>query len=380
MFKTLLKKQFLEINSFYFQDRKTGKRRSKGGMIAFIVLYAWLFIFLGFTFFGVAAMLGETFFALGMNWLYFAFMGIISVFLGDELNAVLEAIESGGTSKTSRTSRTRGGALKVGVDTLPPLPKDTTDRNRTSPFAFTGNKFEFRAPGSSQNCAKSQMVLNTIVAESIDALCDKLDAMKGDFNANLQKLLQIQVKSHKRVIFSGDGYSVDWTKEAKRRGLPNLHDTMESLAPLKDERNIALFEKYGVLSRGEMLSRWEIGMEDYHRRIRIEAGIALEIARSMIRPVVADEFSRLATALGQAKNDGLKVGIRGLTALSLKLGAGLDDLHVKCDRLEKALARGLHEEQIVAMNDLRKTVDRLEQLVDDSRWPLPKYREMLFIY
>ena len=304
---------------------------------------------------------------------------IISVFLGDELNGVLDAIEHEVKVKGGGEQRTKS-RMRLGVDSLPALPKDTTDRNRTSPFAFTGNKFEFRAPGSSQNCAKSQMVLNTIVAESIDALCDKLDAMKGDFNANLQKLLQIQVKSHKRVIFSGDGYSDGWTKEAKRRGLPNLRDTMESLAPLKDERNIALFEKYGVLSRGEMLSRWEIGMEDYHRRIRIEAGIALEIARSMIRPVVADEFSRLATALGQAKSDGLKAGIRGLTALSLKLGAGLDDLHVKCDRLEKALARGLHEGQIVAMNDLRKTVDRLEQLVDDSRWPLPKYREMLFIY
>ena len=304
---------------------------------------------------------------------------IISVFLGDELNGVLDAIEHEVKVKGEGEQRTKS-RMRLGVDSLPALPKDTTDRNRTSPFAFTGNKFEFRAPGSSQNCAKSQMVLNTIVAESIDALCDKLDAMKGDFNANLQKLLRIQVKSHKRVIFSGDGYSDGWTKEAKRRGLPNLHNTMESLAPLKDERNIALFEKYGVLSRGEMLSRWEIGMEDYHRRIRIEAGIALEIARSMIRPVVADEFSRLATALGQAKSDGLKVGIRGLTALSLKLGAGLDDLHVKCDRLEKALAHGLHEEQIETMNDLRKTVDRLEQLVDDSRWPLPKYREMLFIY
>ena len=304
---------------------------------------------------------------------------IISVFLGDELNGVLDAIEHDVKVKGEGEQRTKS-RMRLGVDSLPALPKDTTDRNRTSPFAFTGNKFEFRAPGSSQNCAKSQMVLNTIVAESIDALCDKLDAMKGDFNVNLQKLLRIQVKSHKRVIFSGDGYSDGWMKEAKRRGLPNLHNTMESLAPLKDERNIALFEKYGVLSRGEMLSRWEIGMEDYHRRIRIEAGIALEIARSMIRPVVADEFSRLATALGQAKSDGLKVGIRGLTALSLKLGAGLDDLHVKCDRLEKALAHGLHEEQIETMNDLRKTVDRLEQLVDDSRWPLPKYREMLFIY
>jgi glutamine synthetase len=301
---------------------------------------------------------------------------IISVFLGDELNAVLNAIETGakGTKGAAKT------ALRVGVDTLPALPKDTTDRNRTSPFAFTGNKFEFRAPGSSQNCAQSQMVLNTIVAESIDAICDRLDGMKGDFNANLQKLLQYEVKAHKRVIFSGDGYSAAWPKEAAKRGLPNLRDTMAALAPLKDPRNVALFEKYGVLSRTEMLSRWEIGMEDYHRRIRIEASIALEIARSMVRPVVADEFSRLATALGQAKSDGLKFGIRGLTALSSKLGAGLDDLHVKCDRLEKALSRSRHEAQVAAMNDLRRTVDRLESLVDDSRWPLPKYREILFVH
>ena len=304
---------------------------------------------------------------------------IISVFLGDELNDVLDAIEHEVKVKGADEPR-RKSRMRLGVDSLPALPKDTTDRNRTSPFAFTGNKFEFRAPGSSQNCAKSQMVLNTIVAESIDALCDKLDAMKGNFNENLQKLLRMQVKAHKRVIFSGDGYSDGWTKEAKRRGLPNLHDTMESLSPLKDERNIALFEKYGVLSRGEMLSRFEIGREDYERRIRIEAGISLEIARSMIRPVVADEFSKLATALGQAKSDGLKVGIRGLTALSLKLGAGLDDLHVKCDKLEKSLAHGGHAEQIAAMNDLRKTVDRLEGLIDDARWPLPKYREMLFVY
>ena len=302
---------------------------------------------------------------------------VISVFLGDELNAVLDAIERG--VRESGEGRC-GGKLRVGVDTLPSLPKDTTDRNRTSPFAFTGNKFEFRAPGSSQNCAKSQMVLNTIVAESIDALCDKLDAMKGDFNANLQKLLQRQVRAHKRVVFSGDGYSAGWAKEAERRGLPNFRDTLSALSPLEDERNIALFERYGVLSRGEIASRLAIGREDYGRRVRIEAGIALEIARSMIRPVVADEFSRLATAIGQAKRDGLRAGIRGLTALSLKLGAGLDDLHVKCDRLERALASGDPVEQLEQMDDLRKTVDRLEGLVDDARWPLPKYREMLFVY
>ena len=303
---------------------------------------------------------------------------IISVFLGDELNDVLRQIESG--RRGSDSSR-RGQKLRVGVDTLPPLPKDTTDRNRTSPFAFTGNKFEFRAPGSSQNCAQSQMVLNTIVAESIDAICDRLDTMNGPFNEKLQRLLQYEVKAHKRVIFSGDGYSEEWPREAARRGLPNLRDTPAALAPLKERRNVELFERYGVLSRSEMLSRWEIGMDDYRRRIRIEAGIALEIARSMVRPVVADEFSRLANALGQAKSDGLKVGIRGLTALSSKLGAGLDDLHVKCDRLERTITRDERpEKQLAAMDDLRKTVDRLEGLVDDSRWPLPKYREMLFVY
>ena len=300
---------------------------------------------------------------------------IVSVFLGDELNAVLDAIEQG-----RRGKRGKHETLRVGVDTLPPLPKDATDRNRTSPFAFTGNKFEFRAPGASQNCADCQAVLNTIVAESVDAVCDKLEAMAGDFHESLQQLLRRLVKAHRRVIFSGDGYSADWPKEAAKRGLPNLRDTPAALAPLKDKANIALFEKYGVLTRTEMLARAEVGREAYDRRVRIEAAIGLEIARAMVRPVVADEFSRLASALGQAKADGLKTGVRGLTALSLKLGAGLDDLHVKCDRLEKALDGADPKAQLAALADLRKTVDRLEGLVDDARWPLPKYREMLFVY
>ena len=301
---------------------------------------------------------------------------IISVFLGDDLNAVLDLIVDGKRG----TGNGRRGLLKIGVDTIPPIPKDTTDRNRTSPFAFTGNKFEFRAPGSSQNCAQSQTVLNTIVAESIDAICDKLDAMSGDFNENLQKLLTRLVRAHRRIVFSGDGYSADWPAEAAARGLPNLKDTPAALEPLRDRANIELFSHYGVFSESEMLSRLEIGRDDYVRRIRIEACVALEIARSMVRPVVADEFSRLATAIGQAKKDGLKVGVRGLTALSLKLGAGLDDLHVKCDRLEKTIGKGDSAAQIAAMEDLRKTVDRLEGLVDDSHWPLPKYREILFVH
>ena len=300
---------------------------------------------------------------------------IISIFLGDELSEVMREIETGKAGrKTGRTT------MKIGVDTMPPLPRDTTDRNRTSPFAFTGNKFEFRAPGSSHNCAASCMVINTIVAESIDAICDKLDAAGGDFNTELQKLLQRLIKKHKRILFSGDGYGADWPKEAEKRGLPNLVDTKEAVEPYNDPVNRSLFSRYGVLSEGEMASRYEIASEAYERRILIEGRVALDIARAMIRPVVADEFTRLATAIGQAKKDGLKVGVAGLKALSLKLGAGLDDLHIKCERLEKALSKEMPREVLSEMEEVRRTVDRLERLVDDTKWPLPKYREMLFIY
>ena len=300
---------------------------------------------------------------------------IISIFLGDELSEVMREIETGKAGrKTGRTT------MKIGVDTMPPLPRDTTDRNRTSPFAFTGNKFEFRAPGSSHNCAASCMVINTIVAESIDAICDKLDAAGGDFNTELQKLLQRLIKKHKRILFSGDGYGADWPKEAEKRGLPNLVDTKEAVEPYNNPVNRSLFSRYGVLSEGEMASRYEIASEAYERRILIEGRVALDIARAMIRPVVADEFTRLATAIGQAKKDGLKVGVAGLKALSLKLGAGLDDLHIKCERLEKALSKEMPREVISEMEEVRRTVDRLERLVDDTKWPLPKYREMLFIY
>ena len=293
---------------------------------------------------------------------------VISVFLGDDLSAVMKEIETGRAGK--KTGRT---AMRIGVDTMPPIPKDVTDRNRTSPFAFTGNKFEFRAPGSSQNCAASQAVLNTIVAESIDAICDKLEAAGGDFNVELQKLLKRLIAKHKRILFSGDGYADEWREEARRRGLPDLRSTLEAIEPLSSPANCAMFVKYGVFSEGELKSRHEIAADGYRSRIMIEGKVALEMARAMIRPVVADEFSRLATAIGQASKAGLK-------ALSLKLGAGLDDLHVKCEKLEKAIAKGKVPDVIASMTEVRRTVDRLEHLVDDSKWPLPKYREMLFIY
>ena len=301
---------------------------------------------------------------------------VISIFLGDELSAIMKEIETGRPEKNSG----RRTKLQIGVDTLPPLPMDTTDRNRTSPFAFTGNKFEFRTPGSSQNCSVNQMVLNTIVAESIDAICDKLEAMDGDFNVKLQALLQRLIRKHKRVLFSGDGYSDDWRTEAAKRKLPELPDTPAAIAPLKDPANQKLFLEYGVLTPAEMNARMEIALEDYSRRIGIEGAVALEIAQSMVRPVVADEFSKLATAFSLAKKDGFSVGQKGLSALSLKLGAGLDDMHYKCDRLNKALAGGNTDAIISAMRSLRKTVDAMENLVADDHWPLPKYREMLFVY
>ncbi len=306
---------------------------------------------------------------------------VISIYLGDQLAEIVEQIEKGSSGKTGSSKKAERAAIRIGVDTLPPLPRDATDRNRTSPFAFTGNKFEFRAPGSSQSCAYPEAVLNTIVAESLDFISDELAKCgKDDFNDTLQKLLQKIIRKHSRVLFSGDGYGAEWPAEAARRGLPNLPDTLSAIAPIVDKANQDLFERYGVFSRAEMNSRYEIERETYTSRVHIEGQVALAIARSMIRPVVADEFSKLATALSVARKDGLKVGTRGLKALALKLGAGLDDLHVKCERLDKALSHGTSADQLREMADLRRTVDALERLVDDSRWPLPKYREMLFIY
>lgn len=299
---------------------------------------------------------------------------IVSVFLGDELSAVMREIETGRAEK-----KTGRAPMKIGVDAMPPIPRDTTDRNRTSPFAFTGNKFEFRTPGSSQNCAASQTVLNTIVAESIDAICDKLDAAGGDFNEELQKLLQRLIRKHKRILFSGDGYGEEWQNEAARRGIPNLRDTIDAAAVWDDPANRELFARYGVFSAAEMDSRKEIALESCNTRTLIEGRVALDMARAMVRPVVADEFSRLAAAIGQATKDRIRTGLKGLKALTLKLGAGLDDLHVKCERLEKALAKGDTRGVREQMEDVRRTVDRLERLVDDSKWPLPKYREMLFV-
>ena len=300
---------------------------------------------------------------------------IISIFLGAELTSVIERIEKGASAKSGKAQ-----AMRIGVDTLPTISRDTTDRNRTSPFAFTGNKFEFRAPGSSQNCAGICMVLNTIVAESVSEIADAIAKLpKSKFNEGLQKIIQAIIKDHKRVIFNGDGYSEAWVAEAEKRGLPNLRTTPEALKPMLDKRNLELFSKQGVLMPTEMESRYDVFMEEYTRKVVIEGRVALEMARSMIEPSATAEFGAVCKAVAEAKAAGIKHGIKGISDVAETLGKGLDEVHIQCAALEKALAKK-PADILDAMGKLRKAVDKLEEDVDDARWPLPKYRDMLFVY
>ncbi|MBQ7251623.1 MAG: glutamine synthetase III [Kiritimatiellae bacterium] len=295
---------------------------------------------------------------------------VISIYVGDQLADIISQIVKG----VAGPSR-KAGTMRIGVDTLPPLPRDATDRNRTSPFAFTGNKFEFRAPGSSQNCAGPNVVLNTIVAESFDYLAGELEkaaAAKKDFHETLQALLQKVIKKHQRILFNGDGYASGWLAEAAKRGLPNAPTTMDALKAYAKKENIALFERYGVFSSREMASRYDVASDEYHTRVRIEGEIALEIARTMVAPAARKEF--LAS-----KAAGSAPGAKAVQAYAAQVGKLLGALDRNANALEKALL-GKHEGIIKAMKDLREVVDGLEKILPDAAWPLPKYREMLFVY
>ena len=273
--------------------------------------------------------------------------------------------------------------ILLGGKTLPPLPKDATDRNRTSPFAFTGNKFEFRACGSSQSCAGFNMTMNTIAAESIDYIAEKLERLaaadSAAFHEGLAKILAEIVETHKRVIFNGNNYAPEWVDEARRRGLPVLQKSMQALRALVTDESLELFERYGVFTRAELLSRFEVFLEEYHRKVKIEGGIALEIAQNMILPVVTEEYAKAVGAYRAAKEAGLTEGAEGTRQLAADYGTLVDELNRKCREMKSALG-GVHEEIIDAMARLREVVDRAEQVVNDELWPLPKYREMLFLY
>ena len=301
---------------------------------------------------------------------------IISIFLGEDLSAVVRRIEEGTASQAGG----KAPKLRIGVDTLPPLPRDVTDRNRTSPFAFTGNKFEFRAPGASQNCSSVCMVLNTIVAESMETLAASIAKLpKARFHEGLGKILRAVFKDHKRVLFDGDGYSGEWVDEAARRGLPNLRTVPEALAPLVDERNLALFAAQGVLMPTEMHARHDVFLDEYDRKVRLEGKVALEIARGMIEPAAAHELRFLAQTLNALREAGLEAGAASLRENAAALGAGLERLHAGCAALEAMLGGETADIQR-AMAALRAEADALEARVDDARWPLPKYRDMLSIH
>ncbi|MBO4648669.1 MAG: glutamine synthetase III, partial [Lentisphaeria bacterium] len=301
---------------------------------------------------------------------------IISIFIGEQLTDIINQIESG-----SLKSSKHAGTMRIGVDTLPILPRDTTDRNRTSPFAFTNNKFEFRAPGSSQSCAGCNIIINTIVAEAMDAISDELEKVpEKTFNAGLQAILRKIIKAHKRIIFNGDNYSDAWRKEAAKRGLPNLRTAPEAMKALIKPENVALFEKYGVFSKIESHSRYEIFLAEYERKVRIEGELSLNMARTIIQPIGSKQLSELVKTIAVMSGCDLKSGLAAQKSAAETIGKLLDGIELECRNLEKALAAPNAGKKILeSMAALRKLVDMLEKRVDDDLWTLPKYREMLFI-
>jgi len=305
---------------------------------------------------------------------------IMSVFLGSQLEDVIHQLEDGPASASKK-----GGNVELGVTSLPVLPKDATDRNRTSPFAFTGNKFEFRAVGSSAPIYWPQTVLNTAVADSLKQLADEIEKLKpGDFDG-LTKVLSPIAKANKQVLFEGNGYSEEWHAEAKRRGLPNNPTTVDALPALTTAKAKKLFKSFGVLSERELASRVDIAWERYVKVSNIEASCALDMARTMVLPAAARYLGELAGA-------GASGASRGVAGACDKVGGLIDTLSDRIEALEHAQheaheagtvereAKAFVEHVIPAQNALREAADELETVVADDLWPLPKYRELLFQY
>jgi glutamine synthetase len=313
---------------------------------------------------------------------------IISIFLGDMLQDIVEQLEKG-PATTAKT----GGVLKIGVDILPTLPRDAGDRNRTSPFAFTGNKFEFRAVGSSQSIAGPIVVLNTIVAESLDdfaAHLEKAVAAGKDFNGEIQSLLQRVIRECKQIIFNGDNYSEAWHAEAEKRGLPNRRTAVESLPDLISPKSVALFSKFKVLNERELHARYEIHLESYRKTINIESQLSIQIATRMILPAALRYQAQVAEAIANLKAAGVAVP-RVESAHLTELVESIERLQTAVDHLSSvteevpangdALAHAKHARDVIipAMNVVRSAGDQLECLVADDLWPLPTYQEMLFL-
>ena len=310
---------------------------------------------------------------------------IISAYLGEQLEDVLAQLISTGEAAHSL----KGGKLHTGVSTLPDFSKDATDRNRTSPFAFTGNKFEFRMVGSRDSVAAPNVVLNSIVAEAFSEACDYLEQAE-DFELAVHDLIKLYASEHQRIVFNGNGYSEDWVKEAERRGLPNIKTMVESIAYLTTEETVAMFEKFQVFNRAELESRAEIKYETYSKAINIESRSMIDIASKHIIPAVIKYVTSLANSINQVKQACGGASVEVQEELLLQASALLADTKRALKRLEEVteLVSGKEEgkeqayffmEQVVpAMEALRKPVDSLEMIVDKSMWPMPSYGDLLF--
>ncbi len=313
---------------------------------------------------------------------------IISIFLGDMLSDIIEQLEKGLPKRTLK-----GGAMDLGARTLPQIPRHSGDRNRTSPFAFTGNKFEFRAVGSTQSSAWPNTVINTIVTESLDVLAGQLEraAGKNPTEAKLQNavksVLRAVIKQHKRVIFNGDGYTKEWHAEAAKRGLPNLRDTVEALPVLKAKSTIDLFKKYKVLSKAEVESRAFIHIEKFVKQVAIEADTMASMAKTMILPAVLTHQKRLAEAVGATQSADVDASdarelLEDFVALATTFRTAITTLEASLEHHdEDPFKHAQHMKKSVrpAMGELRAAADELETIVASDLWPLPTYREMLFI-
>ena len=312
---------------------------------------------------------------------------IISIFLGDELSAILDSIEKGVPYGKHEKEK-----MQIGVTVLPEFNKDATDRNRTSPFAFTGNKFEFRMLGSSESIACANVFLNTVVAEELSQFADALESA-SDFKAALHDLILKTIKEHKRIIFNGNGYDDSWVKEAEKRGLYNLKSTPEALVHIMDEKNVKVFEKFGVYSKVELASRFEIHNENYSKIINIEAETMLEMAKKNILPAASKYANKLAETIGLKKAACGECDATYESESLKKVSALTSSIYKKTEELEKAVVDAkaiadagdssktafFYREKVFAgMNALRAVVDELETIAPKELWPFPSYGDLLF--
>jgi glutamine synthetase len=307
---------------------------------------------------------------------------IISVFLGTFLTQLLENI-----SKGKPTQAHGQPFLRIGVDTLPALPLDNTDRNRTSPFAFTGNKFEFRMVASSASIAGPNTVLNTIIAEALDQIATRLEKAK-DTNKEVTAIVRETWQKHSRIVFNGNNYSADWVKEAKKRGLPNISSAVEAYKEIVKKETIELFENYHVLSERELEARYEIYLEQYIKHINIEAKAAIQMVKTQYIPAVINYTQELAISINQLKQAGADVSVQ--KTLLNQLTQLLKSADKKCAVLEQNTAKAANmsdtAKKAAAYRDtvftahvhLREDIDALEQMVPQGLWPVPSYADMLF--